>query len=302
MATTKFPNTVQFESKERKGNKVVAMSGQRTRNMDWFSGKYFRFIPDGVRLNDYRANNILAWRHNTADPEDILGTSSVELEGGRLMTDPNINAPHDKARLVKKMWDMGILNAISVRLGLSKADIENVIETEEEIVFPSSELQEVSIVPIPADPGAVRQVAFSLGLNPERAEQLLLLEVNMDNETLEAIEEQEGEEGGAVVLELTAEDYVAFAQELVANEQAAHILRDALVASLIDEVGVLRNEVARLAGEPVRRQPVPSSLKLSFGNRQQDAEPPAHIRGPKSPSAGRTPKAMAASFQLRRNR
>lgn len=282
---TKFPSTIQLEAKERKGNKVVAMSGRRTRNMDWFSGKYFRFLPEGTRLQDYQNNNILLWRHDTYSPENIMGTADVGIENSQLVADPSINAPHDRARLVKKLWDMGILNAVSVRVGLTPEDVEKIIETENEIIFTSCELQEVSIVPLPADPGAVRQVALSLGLNPERAEQLLL-EVNMEEDTLEAVE-QEGD--GAVVLELTAEDYVALATQLAGNEQAAHILRDALVSSLVDEVAELRNEVARLAGEPVRRTPVTSAVKLSFGGRQQQAAtPPANIRPPQGQSQAKS--------------
>lgn len=283
----KYPSQIQLEAKERKGNKVVALSGRVTRNMDWFSGKHFRFIPSGIRLQDYQNNPILLWSHNAHSLNSVLGTADVTLENDKLVAEPTFHQASDESRLAKKLWDMGVLNAVSVRVGFTAADMEKFVEGEREIVITAGELQELSIVTIPADPGAVREAALSLGIEPKRATQILM-EVNMDEDTVldEGIEL--GDDSGGPVF--SPEEQVEFAVMLTTNEAAFHIMRDAFMAEVRLEyetqISELRGEIAELRGEPVRRQQVtPAPRRSLFGNEAKEraatlSAPPANIRQP----------------------
>lgn len=296
----KYPSQIQLETKERKGNKVVALSGRVTRNMDWFSGKHFRFMPSGIRLDDYRSNPILLWSHNARSLDGVLGTAVVVLENDRLVAEPTFHQASDESRLAKKLWDMGVLNAVSVRVGFTADDMEKFVEGEREIVITAGELQELSIVTVPADPGAVREAALSLGISPEKATKIIM-EANMDEDT--PIEQgiEMGDELGGMVF--TPEDEVALAVALTENTDAYHVLYARIEADVDARyearLATMEQEIAHLRGEPVRRQQVttPQRPKFSTQAREQalsaPAAPPDTIRQPGR--NGQAPKQTGAA-------
>lgn len=305
-----YPSTIQLETKERRGNKVVALSGRVTRNTDWFSGKHFRFMPSGIRLSDYQKNPIMLWSHRAHNLSDVLGTANVTLENDRLIAEPVFHGESDQSRLAQKLWDMGVLNAVSVRVGFTPDDMTKFVEGEREIVITAGELQELSIVTIPADPGAVREAALSLGIEPKRATQILM-EVNMDEDTV--IEDdgiELGDNSGGPVF--TPEDEVALAVALTNNQEAFDVMCDAIMAEVrleydgrIDE---LRSEIAELRGEPVRRQQVQAAARRPMFSTQAREQvlsapiaPPSTIRQPQR--NGRPPadaKSLVARAMMRK--
>jgi len=290
----KYPSQIQLETKERKGNRVVALSGRVTRNMDWFSGKHFRFMPSGIRLEDYRSNPILLWSHNARSIEAVLGTASVVLENDRLVAEPTFHEASDESRLAKKLWEMGVLNAVSVRVGFTPDDMTKFVEGEREIVITAGELQELSIVTVPADPGAVREAALSLGISPEQATRIIM-EANMDKDTL--IEEgiEMGDEAAGSDAVFSPDEQVEIALMLTTNEAAYHVLYAKIEADMSarfeEKLSAIEEKydraIAKLNGEHFRKDDVPKVPQRSlFGDKVKEkalalsAAPPEHIRQP----------------------
>ena len=58
---------------------------------------------------------------------------------------------------IAELWEEKFLNAVSIHIILSRHDEEFVTEAEEEILIPSSEVIEASIVTVPGDPNATRE-------------------------------------------------------------------------------------------------------------------------------------------------
>lgn len=317
-----IPNNLRFEASTRKGNKVVAASGQRTRNYDWFSGKFFRIVPAGIRLDNYRNNNVFLWAHDSRAIENVLGNADVQMEGAVLTAVPSFHMEHEKSMLASALWNKGVLNAVSVRIGLTNEDIANITETDEEILIPTSELWELSLATIPADAGAVRQAALALGIDDQRVNRWLMEVKNaMEVDGLETndVETTAGEE--QTLPFFTPEDWTAFAAELVEQPEALETLRLALVAPLVEEnqqqaarITDLEQQIAALTTQPATRIPVGGqparSTRLSFtpGNaavarsNQPATPPPAGIRQaqPMATGISQTPKAAQPQNKAQR--
>lgn len=310
---TAIPTNLRFEATTRKGNKVVAASGQRTRNYDWFSGKYFRIVPAGIRLDNYRNNNVFLWAHDSHSIENVLGNADVQMEGAVLTATPTFHMEHEKSMLASALWNKGVLNAVSVRIGLTTEDIANITETDDEILIPTSELWELSLATIPADAGAVRQAALALGIDGQQVNRWLMEVKNAMDENLQGtdLEATAGEEEALPFF--SPEDWTAFAAELVEQPEAMETLRLALVSPLLEEnqqqiarITELEQQLAALTSQPATRLPVGGqparTTRLSFtpGNsaavarsNQPATPPPAGIRAaqPMATGLSQTPQA-----------
>jgi len=157
-------------NQQRESNdSVVVASGSRSRNRDRYSGKPIRLVPAGMRLQGWRANPLILWHHNFEIP---LAVADFVLREGKLWAE-NFNF-HRRiipiatqnfigdaigvfdTSVMADLWRDRYLNAMSIHVMFEPSDEDNIIETDDEIVFMTSEVLEGSIVTIPGDRDSVR--------------------------------------------------------------------------------------------------------------------------------------------------
>lgn len=246
----KIPQTITFAaSKKGSDGRVVAASGKMTRNRDFWSGKNIRLIPTGIRIDSYnQGNNPLLYNHWA---DWVLGTATASHESGMLMAEPKWhrkkipiqNGTEVDTSVLADLWDAGVLKAVSVRVGMTKDDMEQITETDTEVIIPSSELYEISVTGLQADPAAVRQSLFNSGCDPKQVTSICqMLEVKMEvEETLEDVEMAQPE------LELDL-DEIRLALGLPDLESR--------LLALENENNALRQQIEELSGERIVTQQV----------------------------------------------
>lgn len=103
----------------------------------------------GWELDNFLKNSVLLWAHDYSQPP-IGVIDKIGLENGNLIIEGRF-APTDFAQQIRKLYEMKMVNTVSV--GFIPKEMNGNIITK-------SELLEVSIVPVPANPQAVslRQV------------------------------------------------------------------------------------------------------------------------------------------------
>lgn len=121
-------------------------------------------------LKSYMKNPIVAWGHDTSEPENILGTSiEITPDGHRtiatLKFDTDINP---KALMVFQQIVRGTLRCVSVGFMNHTFEYENDIP-----VLKDNELLEISVVPIPANANAIALSLKDGSLNRKDAAWLL---------------------------------------------------------------------------------------------------------------------------------
>ncbi len=123
---------------------------------------------EGWDLTKFRSNPIMAYQHNThsSDPDDIIGTWDVRIEGGKLIGKPNyepaeLNAKADK---IRRKVEHGTIRAVSVGFipqeyhwGTRKNG-----EDPDVLYLDKNELLEVSIVAVPSNPESLKRSADEL--------------------------------------------------------------------------------------------------------------------------------------------
>lgn len=131
----------------------------------------YRTNPKGWHTDNYLRNPVVLWAHDqTSLP---LGRCTrLWTEGEQLKGEVEFT-PEGELRFNDSVFNLlrgGFLNAVSA--GWSPIDYE-FVDLEDggwEIAFSEQELMEFSIVPIPADPGALRQAADAgIDVGPVRA-------------------------------------------------------------------------------------------------------------------------------------
>jgi len=127
--------------------------------------------PGGWDLRAFQDNPVMLYGHDYSDLP--LGTWEVRTEPRRLAGKPRFSKvkEHDRARLVKALWDEGVLCTVSV--GFKPIDWEQ--RDTGGTYYKRQELLEVSIVPVPANPNAHKQVMKALGLTAREAEKVLII-------------------------------------------------------------------------------------------------------------------------------
>jgi len=105
-------------------------------------------------FKSYKQNPLVLWGHDPDQPENVLGTGGnlkVAQDGSQttaeLTFDSDINP---KAGLVFEQIKRGTLRTVSVGFMNHSFEVENDIP-----VLKDNELLEISVVPIPANPGAI---------------------------------------------------------------------------------------------------------------------------------------------------
>lgn len=126
-----------------------------------------RINPNGWNLERYKKNPIIAYGHKTSaynDIDNIIGKGDARVEGDELIVDITFE-PEGANALADKVYQklqFGTLNAVSVgfreigqgRWGEGEEAITGKLPT---YYYAGQELLEISVVPIPANPDAVKR-------------------------------------------------------------------------------------------------------------------------------------------------
>lgn len=105
---------------------------------------------NGWDLKAFKKNPVILWAHDHSEP--AIGVSKktwVEGAGkkAKLMIQPILHDVTEKARAVKQLVEMGVINSLSVGF--------KPIESKDGITFDKNELLEVSMVNVPANADAI---------------------------------------------------------------------------------------------------------------------------------------------------
>ena len=126
-----------------------------------------RVNPEGWNLERYKKNPIIAYGHRTSgydNIDSIIGKGDVRVEGDELIVDITFEpaGANELADKVYQKLQFGTLNAVSV--GFREIGQGRWGEGDEAITgkaptyyYAGQELLEVSVVPIPANPDAVKR-------------------------------------------------------------------------------------------------------------------------------------------------
>lgn len=123
-------------------------------------------------LKSYLTNPILLWGHNPDEPENVLGTASdLQIAGDGSQTTAVLTFATDinpKAAMVYDLIKRGVLRTVSV--GFRNHTLEYDDDTP---VLKDNELLEISVVPIPANAGALAKELKAGNLHARDAKWLL---------------------------------------------------------------------------------------------------------------------------------
>lgn len=108
---------------------------------------------DGWQLDNYRKNPVVLWAHGYGSMP--IGRADVEIEDNRLLAIVTFDQEDDFARQVESKYRRGFLNAVSVSWE-TKA-IEKAANPDVRAIVTEAELFDISAVPVPADPDALKQ-------------------------------------------------------------------------------------------------------------------------------------------------
>lgn len=120
----------------------------------------FALNQDHWLLNNFKANPVILWAHDAGQPP--IGTADASPQFDHLRAAVTFDLEDDFARKVDSKYRRGFLSAVSVGFDFAKADgtpIENPWRLSPERIHAECfyDLAEISAVPVPADPQALRQ-------------------------------------------------------------------------------------------------------------------------------------------------
>jgi len=143
---------------------------------------------NGWELKAFKKNPVILWAHDHSEP--AIGVSKktwVEGTGkkAKLMITPVLHDVTDKAKAVKQLVEMGIINSLSVGF--------KPLESPDGVTFTKNELLEVSMVNVPANADAMMlaykslkradigdEVIEDLGINAELIDKLVSMEKDIE--------------------------------------------------------------------------------------------------------------------------
>lgn len=126
------------------------------------------FKMDGWDLASYQRNPIVCYQHraNSDDPDNIIGTSTVRIEGDKLIGTVTFEdaETNPKAEKIFRKVQSGILKMASIGASISKArlGIEENGEDKDVLYFTEQRLMEWSIVSIGSNPDAHKRNAETI--------------------------------------------------------------------------------------------------------------------------------------------
>lgn len=190
IALTEFVNKIQSEGKDVYR---FCVSDERINRNGW------KILTAGIDFKDYLDNPVVLLGHWGDIP--IGKAINVFSEAEKLFADIWFHAENEESALVKKLVELGVLSMTSIGIRVLKRGTPIPISPEDRDkypiwqdtieVFTQSELREISIVPIPANPGAKYQEKLNNAINQklfttnelERLSGLLTTIPGLDNTT-----------------------------------------------------------------------------------------------------------------------
>ena len=150
------------QTEDGSAHQMVIAARERSRNGDELNLR-------GVSFKSYRKNPVVLWAHDSYRGIPIAKTVKIgHDEQGRIVADFEFNSDDEFAARVENAWNGGFIRAASIRFMPTK-----VVEMMDEqgrvdrLRIEESDLLEWSLVPIPADPDAVKAGARALNLPEE---------------------------------------------------------------------------------------------------------------------------------------
>jgi hypothetical protein len=146
---------------EKRTAELIFSTGAAVDRMDWYSGKRYREVlgmkPTNIRLDRLNAGAPLLDSHSAYAMSDILGTvepGSARIEGGKAIATVRFSKRDSVTPIWNDVMD-GIMTAVSVGYRVHKfeetTDANGAVPTRTAVDW---EPFEISMVPMPADPGA----------------------------------------------------------------------------------------------------------------------------------------------------
>lgn len=150
--------TVERSQTDEGRSRLVIAANERSRN------PFFDIELSGLRFENYRRNPIVMWSHGMRETSRPIGrTTSIDYDtsSNQVAAEWEWNDEFDFARGIHDDWDKGFANGASIRWHSFKDEIRE----DGSLLSVESDLLEWSIVPVPADPDAVRTMARILGFH-----------------------------------------------------------------------------------------------------------------------------------------
>ena len=128
-----------------------------------------RVLPLGLELEHYQRNPVLMWGHNYRDPFAVIGRAAdMQLSPDAFRLKPEFREPasdDDPMHIIRALWDADLVRAFSI--GFVPKEYEENEEGGRD--YTRAEILEVSLVPIPANQEALKQMvkAFAEEQEPD---------------------------------------------------------------------------------------------------------------------------------------
>ena len=143
-------------------HQMVIAARERSRNGDELNLR-------GINFTNYRKNPVVLWSHDSWGGIPIAKTLEIDHDDkGRIVADFQFNSEDEFAARVENAWNGGFIRAASIRFMPTK--IVEILDEQgrvDRLRIEESDLLEWSLVPIPADPDAVKAGARALNLPEE---------------------------------------------------------------------------------------------------------------------------------------
>ena len=132
------------------GGRILISTAEVDRDRD-------RLFPDGIQVDHYLKNPIVQWGHNYRDPWATIGkTDNLEIQDGGVVADFTLRPAandQDPQNVVRLLWDGGWIRTASVGFMPTQEPAANDFGGKD---YAKWELLEWSLVPVPANQGALR--------------------------------------------------------------------------------------------------------------------------------------------------
>ncbi len=241
---------------------------------------YDEIVEQDWDLSRYRSNPVVLWNHNISarglmpDGESALPigkASNVRVEGGKLLATITLASAkaNPMAERVYHLLKEGILKAVSVGFVPGEVRLEKRANGDEVYVLAQNELHEISVVPVPANPEAVRRSANLEQLRarmpktatppvPEEERDMTELEAKLAAKAAELATAEKALADASVSVKALETQNTA----LVAERDAAREETKALRAQLVDL------EVTSLVGTKITAVEKDTFVELALSNRE----------------------------------
>ena len=150
------------QAEDGSAHRMVIAANELSRNGDDLNLR-------GMSFKNYRKNPVVLWAHDAYVGIPIAKTLKIGHDDqGRIEADFEFNSEDEFAARVENGWNNGFIRSASIRyLPTKVVEVRNEEGKVDRLRIEESDLLEWSLVPIPADPDAVKAGARALNLPEE---------------------------------------------------------------------------------------------------------------------------------------